>query len=74
VAIPHPRWQERPLLIVVPREEVSAEALRTHLVDLVPKWWLPEAIVFVNELPHGPTGKLAKNVLRDWIAQGKLIP
>jgi fatty-acyl-CoA synthase len=74
VAIPHPRWQERPLLIVVPRADLSAEVLRAHLVDLVPKWWLPESIVFMDELPHGPTGKLAKNVLRDWIAQGKLIP
>jgi acyl-CoA synthetase (AMP-forming)/AMP-acid ligase II len=74
VAIPHPRWQERPFLIVLPRTEISAEELRAHLAVLVPKWWLPDAIAFVDELPHGPTGKLAKNVLRDWIAQGKLTP
>jgi acyl-CoA synthetase (AMP-forming)/AMP-acid ligase II len=74
IAIPHPRWQERPFLIVLPRAEVSADELRAHLADLVPKWWLPDAIAFVEELPHGPTGKLAKNVLRDWIAQGKLLP
>ena len=74
VAIPHPRWQERPFLIVVPRTEVSAEDLLTHLAGLVPKWWLPDSIAFVKELPHGPTGKLAKNILRDWIGQGKLIP
>jgi acyl-CoA synthetase (AMP-forming)/AMP-acid ligase II len=48
--------------------------LRVHLAELVPKWWLPDSIVFVSELPHGPTGKLAKNVLRDWIAEGKLTP
>jgi fatty-acyl-CoA synthase len=74
IAIPHPRWQERPFLIVLPRAEVTAEELRAHLAGLVPKWWLPDAIAFVAELPHGPTGKLAKNVLRDWIAQGKLTP
>ena len=74
VAIPHPRWQERPFLIVLPRADVSADDLRAHLADLVPKWWLPDAIAFVEELPHGPTGKLAKNVLRDWIAKGKLTP
>ena len=74
VSIPHPRWQERPFLIVVSRASVSAEDLRAHLTDLVPKWWLPDSIAFVEELPHGPTGKLAKNVLRDWIGQGKLKP
>ncbi len=74
VAVPHPLWQERPLLIVVRRADVAPETIRAHLTDLVPKWWLPESIVFVDELPHGPTGKLAKNVLRDWLSQGKLIP
>lgn len=74
VAIPHPRWQERPFLIVLPRAAVTAEELSAFLAEQVPKWWLPEAIAFVDELPHGPTGKLAKNVLRDWIAQGRLTP
>ncbi len=74
VAIPHPRWQERPFLIVLPRGPVTGEELRSFLMEVVPKWWLPDAIAFVDELPHGPTGKLAKNVLRDWIAQGRLTP
>jgi len=74
VAIPHPRWQERPFLIVLPRAAVTADELRAFLSELVPKWWLPEAITMVDALPHGPTGKLAKNVLRDWIAQGRLRP
>jgi fatty-acyl-CoA synthase len=72
LAIPHPRWQERPLMVVVRRGDVSAEALRDFLAGLVPKWWLPDQIVFVKELPHGPTGKLAKNVLRDWMAEGRI--
>ncbi len=74
IAIPHPRWQERPFLIVLRRAEVTPDELRAHLAELVPKWWLPESIAFVDSLPHGPTGKLAKNVLRDWVAQGKLTP
>jgi fatty-acyl-CoA synthase len=74
LAIPHPRWQERPLLVVVRQGPVTEDALRAHLMSLVPKWWLPDAIAFVDELPHGPTGKLAKNVLREWVRQGVLIP
>jgi 3-(methylthio)propionyl---CoA ligase len=74
VAMAHPRWQERPFLIVVPRAAVSADDLRAHLADLVPKWWLPDSIALVEEMPHGPTGKIAKSTLRDWIAQGKLTP
>ena len=74
LGIPHPRWQERPFLIVLPRASVTVDDLRAFLADLVPKWWLPDAIAFVDELPHGPTGKLAKNVLRDRIARGELVP
>jgi hypothetical protein len=53
VAIQHPRWQERPFLIVVPAENavVTTEELRTHLLMFVPKWWLPDAIAFATELP-----------------------
>ncbi len=74
VAMAHPKWQERPFLIVVPRAPVTADDLRAHLLELVPKWWLPDSIAFVDELPHGPTGKLAKNVIRTWIGEGKLTP
>lgn len=73
LAIPHPRWQERPFLVVVASDPVSPEDLRLHLADRVPKWWLPDAVAFVDELPHGPTGKLAKNVLRDWMKEGRLV-
>jgi acyl-CoA synthetase (AMP-forming)/AMP-acid ligase II len=72
IAIPHPRWQERPLLVVVPSGPVTEQALLAHLGGLVPKWWLPDAVVFVAELPHGPTGKLAKQDLRRWLAEGRL--
>jgi 3-(methylthio)propionyl---CoA ligase len=72
IAMPHARWQERPLLIVVASAPIDAAELRAHLSELVPKWWLPEAVAFVQALPHGPTGKLAKQELRQWLAEGRL--
>ena len=74
LAIPHPKWQERPFLVVVrrPGVVVTEDDLRAHLLQIVPRWWLPDAISFVDELPHGPTGKLAKNVLREWLKDGRL--
>ena len=74
LAIPHPRWQERPFMVLVPSGPVTEDDIKTHLADRVPKWWLPESIAFVDALPHGPTGKLAKNILREWMAEGKLTP
>ena len=76
LAIPHPKWQERPFLVVVPRPGAAPtqDDLRAHLSAIVPKWWLPDAISIVDSLPHGPTGKLAKNVLREWLAEGRLAP
>jgi fatty-acyl-CoA synthase len=67
IGIPHPKWDERPLLVVVRRGgcDVCPDALRTHLSTQVAKWWLPDAIEFVDELPHTATGKLSKKTLRD---------
>ncbi|MDQ3245946.1 MAG: long-chain fatty acid--CoA ligase [Pseudomonadota bacterium] len=67
IGIPHPKWDERPLLLVVKAEgtEVTAEAIQTHLSARVAKWWLPDAIEFVEALPHTATGKLSKLQLRD---------
>jgi len=76
IAMDHPRWQERPLMIAVTDAGVSltAEELRAHLATLVPKWWLPESIAFVSELPHGPTGKIQKDILRRWLQDGTIQP
>jgi len=76
VAVPHPRWQERPFLIVVPTEgaTVTVDDLRSHLLRFVPKWWLPDAVALVTELPHGPTGKLQKDELRRRVADGEIVP
>ena len=66
IGVPHPRWDERPLLLVVRKEgaEVTAEAIRDHLRNHVAKWWLPDEILFVDGLPHSATGKLLKTALR----------
>ena len=67
IGIRHPKWDERPLLLVVRSEgsEVSEDEIRAHLARHVSKWWLPDAIVFVDQLPHSATGKLSKKILRD---------
>jgi fatty-acyl-CoA synthase len=67
IGIAHPRWDERPLLIVVrkPGSEVSADEIRAHLTTQVAKWWLPDDIVFAESLPHTATGKLLKTALRE---------
>ena len=67
IAVPHPRWQERPLACVVlkPGRTASAEELREHLAADFPKWWLPDATEFMDHMPRTSTGKLLKTVLRD---------
>ncbi len=67
VAVPHPRWLERPLAAVVLREgrtAVPAELL-AHLAGRFPDWWLPDDIVFVPAIPRTSTGKFLKSALRD---------
>ena len=67
IGVAHPRWTERPLLVVVRRAqaEVDPGALLGHIAPNVPKWWLPDAVEFVDSLPHTATGKLLKTALRD---------
>ncbi|SES77314.1 fatty-acyl-CoA synthase [Marinobacter segnicrescens] len=67
IGIHHPTWQERPLLIVVAKEgaTVTSDDLMQFLGERVAKWWLPDDIAFVDELPHTATGKLLKTKLRE---------
>ena len=67
IGIPHPKWDERPLLLIVrdDNSNVGEGEIRDHLSGEVAKWWLPDAIEFVDELPHTATGKLSKKDLRD---------
>jgi fatty-acyl-CoA synthase len=74
IARPHPKWQERPLLIVVRKTgtQVSKEEILTFLTDLVARWWLPDDVVFVEALPHTATGKVLKMKLREQFADHTL--
>jgi fatty-acyl-CoA synthase len=68
IGVPHPTWQERPLMLVVKRaghEDVTREALLAFLATRIAKWWLPDDVLFVAELPHTATGKLLKTKLRE---------
>jgi fatty-acyl-CoA synthase len=67
VGLKHAKWQERPAAFVVlaPGAEASSEELLTHLADRVAKWWLPDEIVFIDEIPKTGTGKFDKKVVRD---------
>jgi fatty-acyl-CoA synthase len=66
VGVRHVRWQERPLAVVVvrPGEEVTADELKTFLEDKVAKWWVPDRIDFVDQLPKTGTGKFDKRTVR----------
>jgi fatty-acyl-CoA synthase len=66
IAMPHPRWQERPLLIAVRRQgsDVTREAMLEHLRERMASWWLPDDVVFVDALPMTATGKINKVTLR----------
>ncbi|MEH6584835.1 MAG: long-chain-fatty-acid--CoA ligase [Halioglobus sp.] len=66
IGVPHPKWTERPLLVVVkaPGTDVAKEEILAYLEGKVAKWWIPEDAVFVEELPHTATGKISKKDLR----------
>ena len=67
VGLPHPKWDERPMLFIVTNtgEPVDKNSILEFLGSRVAKWWLPDEIIFLKELPHGATGKLQKFELRD---------
>jgi fatty-acyl-CoA synthase len=66
VGLPHPKWDERPLMVIVTNgNSLTKDDVIDFLTDKVAKLWLPDEVVFVDELPHGATGKLLKYELRD---------
>lgn len=67
IGVAHPKWEERPLLVVVkkPGAEVTQDDLRAFLQGHVAKWWVPDAVAFVDQIPHTGTGKISKKVLRE---------
>jgi fatty-acyl-CoA synthase len=75
VAVPHPRWGERPLACVVIRPDAGAVSKSELIEFLRPKfarWWLPDDIIFLPELPRTGVGKLDKKVLRDRFREHKV--
>jgi acyl-CoA synthetase (AMP-forming)/AMP-acid ligase II len=75
VGVRHPKWDERPILLVVKREgaDVAPQAILDHLATHVAKWWLPDEILFVDSLPHTATGKLLKTELREQYRDYQLV-
>ncbi|MCC8404002.1 long-chain-fatty-acid--CoA ligase [Paraburkholderia sp. MMS20-SJTN17] len=67
IAARHPKWDERPLLLVVkkPGSDLASEELLSFFNGRVARWWTPDAVVFVDTVPLGATGKVLKNQLRD---------
>ncbi|WP_407049596.1 long-chain-fatty-acid--CoA ligase [Methyloraptor flagellatus] len=67
IGIAHPKWDERPLLVVVPKKDrtPTREALLDYLSGRIAKWWMPDDVVVVEEIPHTATGKIQKTTLRD---------
>jgi len=66
IGIRHPKWDERPIVVAVKKkdQEVTKEELLRHFEGKIAKWWTPDDVVFVAELPHTATGKLSKLTLR----------
>jgi fatty-acyl-CoA synthase len=66
IGLPHPKWSERPLLIVrrAPGSEVSADEVLAFLDGKIARWWMPSGVEFVDEIPHTATGKIQKMDLR----------
>ncbi len=67
IGLPHPKWDERPLLVIVrkPGASVKPEDVLAHLEGRIAKWWMPDDVVFVDEIPHTATGKISKMELRE---------
>jgi len=74
VGVRHPKWDERPLLLVVrkPGAQVTREEMLSYFEGKVAKWWIPDDVVFLDQLPHTATGKLLKTKLREDFRDHKL--
>jgi acyl-CoA synthetase (AMP-forming)/AMP-acid ligase II len=67
IAVPHPKWDERPLLVVMkkPGAQATAADILAHFDGRIAKWQIPDDVVFVDSIPLGATGKMQKNKLRE---------
>ena len=71
IGVPHPKWQERPLAVVVAKKgaDVKVEDLRLFLEDKFAKWQIPDAFIFASEIPRTSVGKFLKTKLREEYAK-----
>lgn len=71
IGIAHPKWDERPLLIVVvkPGEKAEKRDILQYLDGKIAKWWMPDDVIFIDEIPHTATGKIQKTTLRERYGQ-----
>ncbi|MGI6852096.1 long-chain-fatty-acid--CoA ligase [Mesorhizobium sp. 1B3] len=67
IGVAHPKWVERPLLVIVPKpgRQPSRDEILSFIEGKVAKWWLPDDVAFVEAIPHTATGKIQKTALRD---------
>ncbi|MEF8778511.1 MAG: long-chain fatty acid--CoA ligase [Natronomonas sp.] len=77
VGVSHEKWQERPVAFVVPTDSADTETLRNEVMDLLredyPKWWLPDAIEYIDEIPKTATGKFSKKDIREEYSDQSLV-
>ena len=77
VGVPHERWQERPVAFVVPTADADEEALPEGILEMLrdeyPKWWLPDEIELIDEIPKTATGKFSKKDLREQYGDQSLV-
>ena len=74
IGVAHPKWDERPLLVIVRKDgaQVTKEQVLDHLASRVAKFWMPDDVVFVDEIPHTATGKIQKMALREQFSDYRL--
>ena len=74
IGVRHPKWDERPIVVAVkkPGQEVTKEELLKFYEGKIAKWWMPDDVVFVADLPHTATGKLSKLTLRQKLSEYRL--
>jgi len=74
IGVKHPKWDERPLLVVVRRPEASVtkDDILKFLNGKIAKWWMPDDVQFIDQIPHGATGKILKTALRKHFEDYKL--
>jgi len=74
IGVAHPKWDERPLLVIVLKEGRTADkqSVLDFLEGKIAKWWMPDDVLFIDEIPHTATGKIQKTTLRQTLKDYQL--